>query len=215
MTGEKAKFSGFPVAALDFYEDLEADNSKQFWNEHKATYETCVRAPMIAMLAELEAEFGTAKVFRPYRDVRFAKDKSPYKTHQGAYVAASPSVGWYVQIDASGLFVAGGFYGGTPAQIGALRATIDHDERGPALGKAVQKMVKSGYEIGGEKLKTRPRGIAEDHPRLGLMRHKSLTASRAYISPDWLESRQAVERVRADWRAMRPFIERLSAATAH
>lgn len=103
-------FSGFPVSALDFYEDLEADNSKAFWAAHKAVYDDCVRGPMLALLGELEEEFGPGKVFRPYRDVRFSKDKIPYKTHQGGYVATGPGVGFYVEINAAGLRIAGGFY---------------------------------------------------------------------------------------------------------
>jgi uncharacterized protein (DUF2461 family) len=74
-------FTGFPLAALDFYDDLEMDNTKAFWTAHKDVYETAVRAPMAALVAALEPEFGPAKVYRPYRDVRFAKDKTPYKTH--------------------------------------------------------------------------------------------------------------------------------------
>jgi len=87
-------FNGFPAEALDFYDDLEMDNSKTFWAAHKDTYETAVKAPMLALTAALEDEFGPAKVFRPYRDVRFAKDKSPYKTNQGAYVPTGPATGW-------------------------------------------------------------------------------------------------------------------------
>ena len=70
-------FTGFPVAALDFYDDLEMDNSKSFWEAHRDVYKESVEAPMKALTAALEPEFGTAKVFRPYRDVRFAKDKTP------------------------------------------------------------------------------------------------------------------------------------------
>ena len=77
-------FRGFPVEALDFYDDLEMDNTKSFWTAHKDVYDTAVKAPMTALVAALEPEFGRAKVFRPYRDVRFAKDKTPFKTHQGA-----------------------------------------------------------------------------------------------------------------------------------
>ena len=69
-------FTGFPIAALDFYEDLEADNTKSFWTAHKKIYDESVRAPMEALAAELEKDYGPAKLFRPYRDVRFAKDKT-------------------------------------------------------------------------------------------------------------------------------------------
>ena len=79
-------FSGIPVAALDCYEDLEADNSKAFWTAHKEIYDGCVRAPIVELTAQLEEQFGPAKIFRPYRDVRVSKDKTPYKTHQGAVV---------------------------------------------------------------------------------------------------------------------------------
>ena len=78
-------FDGIPLAALDFYEDLEADNTKSFWTAHKKIYDEAVRAPLEALCAELEKQYGAAKLFRPYRDVRFAKDKTPYKNHQGAW----------------------------------------------------------------------------------------------------------------------------------
>jgi len=91
-------FSGFPVEALDFYDDLEADNTKSFWAAHKHVWQRAVRDPMVALTEALEPEFGAAKVFRPYRDVRFAKDKTPYKDHQGAFVAVAPATGWYVEL---------------------------------------------------------------------------------------------------------------------
>ena len=103
-------FTGFPVAALDFYDDLELDNTKSFWEAHRAVYDEAVKAPMTALTAALEPAFGTAKLFRPYRDVRFAKDKTPYKTHQGAVLhqdgAGVGSV--YVQVSADGLWLSGG-----------------------------------------------------------------------------------------------------------
>lgn len=70
-------FTGFPEAALDFYDDLEIDNTKSFWEAHKTVYAEAVKAPMTALTDALADEFGPAKVFRPYRDVRFAKDNSP------------------------------------------------------------------------------------------------------------------------------------------
>ena len=99
-------FDGFGVAALDFYEDLEDDNSKAFWTAHKQVYDDQVRAPMLALLELLEPEFGTGKAFRPYRDVRFSKDKTPYKTHQGAFVARGDATGFYVEVNAAGVRVA-------------------------------------------------------------------------------------------------------------
>ena len=101
-------FEGFPEQALDFYEGLEADNTKAYWSDHKAQYDACVKAPMQALLAALAPEFGPAKIFRPYRDVRFSKDKTPYKTHAAAVVEGSGTL--YVQLGADGLYVGGGFW---------------------------------------------------------------------------------------------------------
>ena len=72
-------FRGWPIEAVEFYEGLEADNSKVYWQEHKAVYERQVKAPMEELLAELADEFGEGKLFRPYRDVRFSADKTPFR----------------------------------------------------------------------------------------------------------------------------------------
>lgn len=65
-------FDGFPTAALDFYDDLEIANTRAWWDAHKHIYDESVLAPMKALTAALAEEFGSAKIFRPYRDVRFS-----------------------------------------------------------------------------------------------------------------------------------------------
>lgn len=202
-----AGFGGFPLAGLDLYEDLEVDNSKTFWTAHKHIYEQAVRDPMLALTAELESDFGTAKIFRPYRDVRFAKDKSPYKTHQGAVAGTAPGVGWYVQIGAAGLFVSGGFYRGSAEQVAQFRRAVDDDVRGPELESILRPIVSAGFVLGGETLKTRPKGYDADHPRIALLRHKSITCSRAFGAPDWLSTPQTADQVRAAWATLRPLVE--------
>src|SRR3954451_9103578 len=77
-------FRGWPMAAIDFFDGLEEDNSREYWLTHKAVYDEAVRAPMEELLAELADEFGESKIFRPNRDVRFSADKSPYKTNIAA-----------------------------------------------------------------------------------------------------------------------------------
>jgi uncharacterized protein (TIGR02453 family) len=200
-------FTGFPVAALDFYDDLEMDNTKSFWSAHKAVYDEAVKAPMTALVAALEPEFGAAKVFRPYRDVRFAKDKTPYKTHQGAFVARGPATGWYVQIGAPGVRVGVGYYEASSPRLAALREAIADERRGKALQRILARLRKQGWELGGETLKTTPRGYDADHPRIELLRHKSLTLGRSYGFEPVIHSTELLERVRADWRAGRPFVE--------
>jgi uncharacterized protein (TIGR02453 family) len=199
-------FTGFPAEALDFYDDLEMDNTKTYWTAHKHVYEESVRAPMAALLADLEEEFGTAKLFRPYRDVRFAKDKTPYKTHQGAYVAVAPAIGWYVQVSAPGVRVGAGFYEASADRLGRLRTAIDDDRRGKQLEKILAKLTKDGWTVGGDKLKTSPRGYDADHPRIDLLRHKSLTVGKSYGFEPVIHTPELAELVRADWRATKPLI---------
>jgi uncharacterized protein (TIGR02453 family) len=204
-------FTGFPFAGLDFYEDLEADNSKAFWTAHKDIYERAVKEPMTALVAELEADFGPAKIFRPYRDVRFAKDKSLYKNHQGAFVPVASGAGWYVQIGAPGLMAAGGLYGASADQLARLRSTIDDDVRGPELQAILAAVAEAGLVIGGEQLKTRPKGFPADHPRIDLLRHKSLVIRKEFGAPDWLATPRAAKEIRTAWEAMRPAVEWLGA----
>lgn len=195
-------FTGFSDDAFTFYEGLLGDNSKAYWTEHKDIYETAVRAPMEALFAELEPEFGPVKLFRPYRDVRFAKDKSPYKTQQGGHAG-----GHYFQIDADGLMVAGGMYAPAPEQLARYRDAVDAEETGEALARIVGELTAAGYEIGGDRLKTRPRGTSPDHPRLELLRHRSLYAHFGWPPDEWAHTREVVDRVRGAWRRLRPLVE--------
>jgi uncharacterized protein (TIGR02453 family) len=199
-------FTGFPVAALDFYDDLEVDNTRSFWEKHKAVYTEAVRQPMTAMCEALAPDFGDAKVFRPYRDVRFAKDKTPYKTHQGAFVAAGPATGWYVEISARGLRVGAGFYEASGARLARIREAMADDKSGPKLQRVLRKLEKDDFEISGERLKTSPRGYDADHPRIELLRHKQLFAARSF-GFDGLDSPDVLDRVRRDWHALRPLVE--------
>ncbi|MDT9593348.1 DUF2461 domain-containing protein [Nocardioides zeae] len=204
-------FTGFPEAALDFYEDLEIDNTRSFWLAHKQQYDVSVRAPMLALAAALEAEFGTAKVFRPYRDVRFRTDKTPYKTHQGAFVAAGPSCGWYVQVSAAGVRTGGGFYRAEPAALARFRAYVSDSDTGPPLEQQVAGLEQTGWDVAGDRLKTAPRGFDRDHPRIGLLRHRSLSLGREHgFEPSVIGVPELQERVRADWRELRGLVETLA-----
>ncbi len=200
-------FTGFPVEALDFYDDLEADNSKSFWAAHKHVWERAVRDPMVALTDELAAEFGPAKVFRPYRDVRFAKDKTPYKDHQGAFVAVAPATGWYLELGAPGVRVGAGFYEADGERLARIRTAVAEDRRGGELERLLGALDRRGWERRGETLRTAPRGYPADHPRIALLRHKSLAMSRSYGFEDVIHTAALLDRVRADWRAARPFVE--------
>ncbi|MFT4264810.1 MAG: DUF2461 domain-containing protein [Nocardioides sp.] len=197
-------FEGFPSAALDFYDDLEVDNTKSFWEAHKTTYQSAVLEPMKALTKELEAEFGAAKIFRPYKDVRFSKDKTPYKTHQGAFVAVAPQTGYYVEVSPRGVRTGGGCYWFEPPRLAAFRQAIDHDRFGPELERLLRSAERRGYEVGGDRLKTKPRGFDADHPRIELLKHKSLTLGRMIGFEPVIHTPALLDLVRADWRATRP-----------
>ena len=204
---EPAAFAGIPVAALDFYDDLEVDNTRSFWEKHKAVYEESVKAPMTALCLALAPEFGDAKVFRPHRDVRFAKDKTPYKTHQGAFVPSGPATGWYVQVSARGVRTGAGFYEASSPRLAAIRAAIDDVRRGTELERILATLEGAGWEIGGDRLKTSPRGYPADHPRIELLRYRSLTAGRSHGFEPFIHTPELLDVVRDDWRALRPLVE--------
>ncbi len=92
-------FRGWPAEAIDFYDGLEEDNSKSYWQAHKAAYEQAVLRPMEELLDDLAAQYGPGRIFRPYRDVRFSADKSPYKTAIGATLGEAG----YIRLSAAGL----------------------------------------------------------------------------------------------------------------
>jgi len=196
------RFEGFPDEGLVFYEGLEADNSKTYWTRHKAAYDQHVRAPLLALIEELTPEFGSAKVFRPYRDVRFSHDKTPYKTHQGAVVTPDGrgAGSWYLQISADGLRVSGGCWRLESDQVDRYRRAVADDVQGPRLQAEVERLAAAGFSIDGERLTRVPSGYAADSPRVELLKHKSLHASRQWEPAEWLHERAALDHVRSDWR---------------
>ena len=197
-------FTGFPEEAITYYEGLEADNSKPYWTDHKPTYERSVQAPMQALLAALEPEFGEPHFFRPYRDVRFSKDKSPYKTACGGTAGKEEGGAYYVQISARGLMVGAGYWRTASDQVERLRNAVADDRSGPHIEGILDGLRKDGFEIHGDQLKTRPRGFPPDHPRVDLLRYKTLTAGREWPPEEWLSSAECLDIVAGAWRAMAP-----------
>ena len=197
-------FRGWPAEALEFFEGLEADNAKTYWLDHKKVYETAVRAPMDELLAELAPEFGAAKVFRPYRDVRFSADKSPYKTHIGAVL----DNGGYVQLSSEGLGAGLGYWHMTADQLDRFRRAVVDDTTGEPLASLAESIRRKGIEITSvESLKTAPRGYPKDHPRVGLLRHKGLAAYRSWPVAAWLGTRATKTRVVEFLRTAHPLID--------
>lgn len=200
-------FAGIPPEAFRFYAELERNNNREWWLGHKDVYDAAVKEPLAALLAELEPEFGPAKLFRPYRDVRFSQDKSPYKTAQGAFATRQEGVGYYLQVSADGLLVGGGYRSHTPAQLARFRAAADASGSGAALQEIVDAVAAAGFRIEGEKLKTVPRGFDRDHPRAELLKHKTLYTGMDVGQPEWVSTESAADGIAGRWRQLRPLVE--------
>jgi uncharacterized protein (TIGR02453 family) len=165
-------FDGFSGDSFAWFEGLEADNSKTWFTAHRDTYDRAVRGPLEALLEELADEYGgRVKMFRQNRDIRFSRDKSPYKTRTYGVIQNRPGsrAALYAQISREGLFAGSGYYMLDPAQLERFRHAVLDDRSGPELERAIE-----GIEPFGEALKTAPRGYPRDHARGRLLRHKSL-----------------------------------------
>ena len=203
-------FAGFPEAALDFYEGLVADNSKAYWTDHRAVYESAVRAPMQALLDDLGPEFGEAKLFRPYRDVRFSKDKTPYKTAAAAAIGDDVQGGLYVQLSMDGLLVAGGAHGLATDQARRLRAAVAEDLSGSALVALLQRLREQGFAVECDRLKRVPAEFGADHPRADLLTLKTLWAAKTLPPDEELHRPELRTTVAAAWRQLQPLNDWLS-----
>jgi uncharacterized protein (TIGR02453 family) len=197
-------FRGWPSEALEFYEGLAADNSKTYWTAHQTFYEERVREPMRELLAALEPEFGPGKIFRPYRDVRFSSDKSPYKTHLGAWL----EFGGYIQLSADGLAAGSGMYHMEADQLDRYRKAGAGDRTGKLLTDVIAAIGTAGIGVHGhDSLKTAPRGYPKDHPRVDLLRHKGLTTWQEWEPAAWLGTAKAQTRLVEFLRTSRPLRE--------
>ena len=177
------------MEAVEFFTGLQADNTKAYWSAHKELYEASVREPMAGLLTGLSGEFGPWRISRPYRDVRFRADKSPYKTE----IYATFDRGGYVNFSSDGLTAALGYFMMTAAQLERYRHAV------------VERLRAEGLEVaGGQALKTAPRGYPADHPRIELLRYKGLICWRHWPVEPWLHTAQASDKVAGFLRTAAP-----------
>jgi uncharacterized protein (TIGR02453 family) len=207
-----AVFSGFGPRALSWFRGLEADNSKRYFEASREIWDGQVRAPMVLLLEELAGELGgTVRLFRQHRDVRFAKDKSPYKTTTyGVVVRPGSEAGVYAEISAAGLFAGTGYHDMATDQLTRFRAAVDAARAGASLDRALAEVVAAGLSVQGEAMKTVPRGYHKDHPRAILLRHKALVVGRL-LKGARLRTREALDHVRTTFRSAAPLVAWLDA----
>jgi uncharacterized protein (TIGR02453 family) len=198
------QFRGFPPELFDFYEGLHADNSKAYWQAHKAMYDEQVRAPLEALCAELDDEFGPFSVFRPYRDMRFSKDKTPYKEWAAAAGHHEGSA-YYFHLGTDGLYAGTGMYTMASDQLARFREAVDAESTGTEIAGLVEQLAAGGYDVSAhDELKTAPRAYPKDHPRIALLRRKGLVAGRSWPVAQWMHTAKAKGRIVETWEAAAP-----------
>jgi uncharacterized protein (TIGR02453 family) len=195
------RFSGFPRESIEFFKQLAAHNNRDWFLAHKDIYERTCRAPMQALVTELEPRFGKTRISRINRDVRFSRDRAPYKT----YIAAGVG-GNYISLSADGLYVGAGLYRPDPRLLQRFRAAIDDDATGRRIQAIVGSLRRNGYKVAShEMLSSAPRGYARDHPRIELLQMKDIFAGRLFAPGAWLSTAKAgerIDRVLTDTRAL-------------
>jgi uncharacterized protein (TIGR02453 family) len=122
-------------------------------------------------------------------------------------VHVADATGWYVEVSPRGVRTGGGFYHAEAPRLAALRAAIAHDTYGAELEKIVRALERKKFTVGGDVLKTTPRGYDKDHPRIQLLRHKSIIASHLIGFEPVIHTAELLALVRKDWRALRPFVD--------
>ena len=201
-------FSGWTAEAIDFYDGLEEDNSRAYWQARTSVYEQAVRRPMEELLAEVEGQLGPGRIFRPYRDLRFSADKSPYKTAIAAAVGGSG----YIQFSAAGLAAGRGRYLMEPDELRRYRQAVHAEPSGRDLAELVAAIRATGIEVTArDRLKVGPRGFAADHPRIELLGLKGLIAWKQWPAGKWLATPKAKTRLLEFWASAEPLDSWLTA----
>jgi uncharacterized protein (TIGR02453 family) len=203
------EFRGLPPGLFTFFEELERDNSKSFWNAHRDDWEKHVRDPMRAMLDLLAEQFGPLRMFRPNRDVRFSKDKSPYRLSVGATSEsrAVGGIGYYIEVSSSRLVTGFGAMAMARDQLERFRSAIDDEQSGQDFAQLNHTMASRSIPLSpgiDPPLKTGPRGFPADHPRSEFLRWKGASVVQDYEKAPWMHTPEALDRVLGVWHGAAP-----------
>ncbi|MGV6861708.1 MAG: DUF2461 domain-containing protein [Putridiphycobacter sp.] len=208
---------------IDFIKALKKNNNRDWFLEHKAEYESN-RENIIQFADELlqllnqhdqiETPTGKKALYRIYRDIRFSKDKTPYKTQwSGSFSRATKLLrgGYYFHIEPNNSFIGGGFWNPNPKDLKRIRANILE------FGDELRTIIKSEEfcshfgELQGEQLKTAPKGFDKEHPQIDLLRYKQFLVMKRFSDKEVLQSDFA-NKVNETFKAMRPFFNYMSEA---
>jgi uncharacterized protein (TIGR02453 family) len=215
-----------PKSVFTFLKDIKKHNNRVWFNKHKEVYIEQNQAvinfadAVIAKMNQtdkIETPSGKKAVFRIYRDVRFSKDKSPYKTHFGMHMSRATKLlrgGYYLHLEPGKCFIGGGFWDPNPEDLKHIREQIAADPK-PLRDILKSKSFKTNFgKLEGEKLVNVPRGFEKDHPAADLLRYKQFLISKK-IPDSVITSSKGVDEVVKSFRAMRPFFDYMSDILTH
>jgi uncharacterized protein (TIGR02453 family) len=192
-------FTGFGAGSRVFLSGLAEDNTKTFFEAHRDEYIASIRQPLEDLLGEVQDAYGSGRVMRPNRDVRFSADKAPYKITASMW--AGDVGGVYLSLSATGLEVGGGLYDPSRDQLARARSAIDgRPVVAKHLGDILGRLTQGGFEVAGPSLKTAPRGFDRDHPAIELLRLKH------YAAVKRLPLETTPDTILATWKAVEPLI---------
>ena len=194
------RFAGFPREAFAFFKGLASHNNREWFQANKEVYERACRAPMQSLLAELGPTYGSGKLTRINRDMRFTREQAPYKN----FIASGVGGRYWVSLSKDGLYVGTGIYMPDGATLRRLREAIDEDASGRKLASIVGGLRRKRYSVSThESTANAPRGYTDEHPRIELLRMKDVHAGKQ-LPPSVLATRKALDRVVAVMNDIKP-----------
>ncbi|MEN9523788.1 MAG: hypothetical protein RL065_2165 [Bacteroidota bacterium] len=189
------------ITTLEFLKKLKSNNNKEWFDKNRKEYESA-KAEMKKLCDAIINEVGKFDkniagleskncLFRINRDIRFSKDKSPYKTNMGAYFSKHGKNngvgGYYFHLEPGKSFIGGGMYGAMPEQLKAVRQEIDYnlsDFKKIISSSTFKKMYP---DLEGEKLKNAPKGYEESNPAVDFLKHKNMYVSSAFSDEELMD----------------------------
>lgn len=207
----------FPAIGFDFLNQLESNNNREWFTEHKEDFDV-VFAEVKAFFKIVHDEMAVLDaierfhVHRIYRDVRFSKDKTPYKTYFGLHLGRKKPLlrgGYYLNIEPGRSFVGGGFWEPNKDDLNRIRKEIEFDDTELRALITAPEFVNYFGGLTGEELKTAPRGFDKEHPAIDLLRKKQFLVMRSFTDEEVLEP-FFMKEVIATFKVMRPFFDYMS-----
>ena len=198
----------WPPAALDFLRELESNNDRDWFKANRSRYEQSLVAPA-RELADQLTHLGQPRFFRPYNNLRY-RPGPPIKEHLAVAIGYGTGGAYYFELSLDGLFVGAGLHHPAPDQLERFRGAIDDDHEAGGFERAVRRAHTGGLSLAEPQLKRAPRGYPTNHPRVDLLRLKSITVAHRHPLEDWLHEPECDQRVKSELEAAAPLVRWLA-----